>query len=714
MKATKPTPGIRPVINRFEATNYIEYNIEKYLIASGRPFNLEWEVKNADSVELYKNGALFKKFNPLQESVEITEQVYDGSSKKIKYKLVAFNDIDTAEKYLTAEIIFPVSTLNINDFSIKNYIEKNGSKYTVASGEPFTLQWTVQGLQKVILYKNGQSYKQFNKGENSTNITENVYDGAEKLIEYTLVITTDDDLLESVEKLSLTVKVIYNNNESVTEFTVSNYFEKQQDSYVVQSGKPFTLNWNVVGAKEAEIKKDGRHFKKIDSYNNSIELTETIYDEEEKKMQYELLAYSDTTSEAISEVVNIIVKKSISPIISSNPVIKQFQANKSILINGEPFVLNWEVKNADYVELYVNDKLDVKFDADITKTSKKADFNAGTKKNSYKLIAYNESGRIESKPIVLKQRLFSSLRPLNYYLKRFAILLLGLLLLGFIFIWGPFHYLKTPIIKEIRPQIFYHNQPITIYGENFPTGTDAIKVILNNVQAIIQSRSKDSLIVSYPQGIDSSFIRGKVRVGVIVNNDTFYAAKTISCKCIYIIPEEIKIIDSSSIAKDSIAKRRADAIAEFNKLQLEKAKEQTRIETQLKALKEKATVDSMQAVAAAIVKANDAKKQDQENRKATWEKNKLDLVLATSMFQKKIFGGVKDVKIKVANNSGYTLAIVSVEVIYQKNEKNKKKKTTILQFTNIGPHSYSVQSADDGPGDGIILKIDSIKTKEFD
>jgi hypothetical protein len=716
MKATKLTPDIRPLINKFEATNYIENNGDKYLITSGRPFNLEWEVKNADSVELYKNGELFEKFNPLQKSVEITEQVYDGSSKKIKYKLVASNDTDIAERYLTAEIIFPVSTLTINDFSIKNYIEKNGSKYTIGSGESFTLQWNVKGAQKVSLYRNGQSYKQFNKDENSTNITENVYDGIEKLIEYTLGVTTEDNLLEAVEKLSLTVKVIYNNKQSLTEFSVSNYFEKQQGSYIVQSGKPFTLNWNIVAAKEAEIKKDGQYLKKIDSNTNSIELTETIYDGEEKKIQYELLAYSDTTSEAINEIVNIIVKKSISPIISSNPVIKRFEASRYILINGEPFVLNWEVKNADYIELYINNKLDVKFDAAITTASKKADFTAGIKKNSYKLIAYNESARTESKPIVLKQPLFSLPRPLNYYLKRVSVLLVGLLLLGFIFIWWPFSHLKNPVIKEIRPQTFYHNQPIAIYGENFPTGTDAIKVILNNVQAIIQASSKDSLIVTYPQGIDSSLIRGKVRVGVIVNNDTFYAPKTISCECTDMTPKEIKIIDSSSIAKDSISKRRTDTIAESNKPRprREKVKEKTKIEARLKASKEKATADSLQAIALAITKANDDKKKDRENRKAIWEKNKYDLVLATSAFETKTFGGIKDVKIKITNNSGYTLDIVSVQVIYQKTEKNKEKKTAILQFTNIGPHSYSVQSADNGRGDGIILKIASIKTKEFE
>lgn len=714
MEASKLTSGVKPVIKKFEATNYIENKGNRYVITSGNMFNLEWVVKNTDGVELYKNGQILQKFSSSQTGVEITEHVYDGSSKTIDYRLVAFNDIDIAERSLFAEIIFPLTSLNISEFSIKNYFFKSGSTYTLSNGEPFILQWKVQSAQHVTLLKNGQSYKQFNNGEDSIEMTENVYDGQEKLIEYTLVVTASDQLLQSVEKASVMVIVVFKKH-VFTELTVSNYYEKKHDNYIVESGKPFSLNWDIGDAKAAEIKKNGQYFKKVDSSSNSIELTEVVYDGEEKKIQYELFVHSEESGENSGEIINIIVKKSISSTRSFIPLIKQFKANKNVLRNQEDFMLSWEVDHADYVELYVDGNLDTKFTPQITKTFRKADFNGGLKMISYQLIACNQRERVESKPVDLKLKLPFPLGPLAYYIKWTWIPLVALFIFGVIVLGKIFYSVKKPIITEIKPGSFYHSQPITIYGKNFPTGTGALQVIVQNVRAVIQSRSADSLVINCPSNANFSSLKGYVRVGVIINKDTLYAGKAIFSQY-FSFSDDNQKIDNPSVPElgDSVATRKMLEALEIEKIKKKKQKDLKRMKKQMEDSLAKASQDSILAVIVNKKTEDDKRSKELEVKRSKWEKVKYDLVVATSTFKTKTFGGVKDVKVKVINNSGYMLENVTVEVSFEKTRKNKIKKNTTLQFTNIAPYSSVIQNSDDGPGNEVIVKVDSIKTKKFD
>ncbi|MEP7144504.1 MAG: IPT/TIG domain-containing protein [Ferruginibacter sp.] len=87
----KRAPNNEPVIGDFVVVNNAEKNGDEYQVNSGEYFNLSWKVKNADSLQLYKNGCFYQTLSNDDESIELTE-VFDETEKKIEYTLRASNE----------------------------------------------------------------------------------------------------------------------------------------------------------------------------------------------------------------------------------------------------------------------------------------------------------------------------------------------------------------------------------------------------------------------------------------------------------------------------------------------------------------------------------------------------------------------------------------------------------------------------------------------
>jgi hypothetical protein len=400
----------------------------------------------------------------------------------------------------------------INRFVVTNHIAQDGNNYTVESGKTFIVSWKVENVSNIELHKNGVLYKTLNTEEESIEIIEVAYDGKEKKIEYTLMVSNDFESIKS-RVITVIVKESVEREPVIKRFEAVDYINKNDDNYIIESGKPFTLIWETENAKNVEIQKNEQLLKIFTNNENSIELTETIYDRPEKRMNYTLVISSDKEQKK-SKSLNIIVKKfAVAP-----PVINQFKANKYVLRNGGSFILKWNIKNASDIKLYRNGDLFKSFTTTQTNISLRENYKGKEEKIKYDLSISNEDEIVKSGPLIISLK-----PPLNW---KVIAIIAALLVLSFSFIYIAYHSSwnskPTPsnqlhdstttsirggdeITATDKPTVYTFYQTeiigstiITIHGKNIPVNDSSLRVSFNNVKGEIISRTKDSITVQVP------------------------------------------------------------------------------------------------------------------------------------------------------------------------------------------------------------------------
>jgi len=445
-----------PVINDFTVNNFSKKRENDYIIKSGESFTLTWDVQNASHVELYRNGAPFKRFNNNQKNIQLTEEAFEDEEKKIEYKLFASNGSVQTHKTIITDIVPDLPELAIKEFNVSNYIEKNGNEYTIQGGKAFMLKWDTQNIKRVELYKNGEPYKILDNDQKNLELKEELHDSRTKSVEYTLVGTNNE---ESVTK-SLLIKVVFL-KPVINEFAIQNFSEKNQDDYIIEKGKPFVLKWDVQYASKIELYKNDEPYKKINENEKNIELTEEIYDAKSKKIDYTLVASNRNLTE----------RKSISvKIVYPAPVINQFNASKHVVRQGKPFKLMWDVQNASAIKLYQNGELY----RELTLNEKnielrEASYDGKKSGKEYTLWASNQFEEIQSEPVIV------TVKPPGIPPRRIALfLLIPLLAIGLSF--ALYYYLtRTSVYNFTREQV-NEDDTITISGKNLPVNNGAMQV----------------------------------------------------------------------------------------------------------------------------------------------------------------------------------------------------------------------------------------------
>jgi hypothetical protein len=434
--------------------------------------------------------------------------------------------IEVPEKHLKSKVS---SRPVIIRFGVTNHIAQDGNNYTVESGKTFVLSWDVENVSNIELHKNGVLYKTLNTEEESIEIIEVAYDGKEKKIEYTLMVSNDVESIKS-RGITVIVKESVEREPVIKRFEVVDYIDKNEDGYVIESGKPFSLVWETANAKNTEIQKNEQPLKTFTNNESSIELTETVYDRPEKKINYTLIISSGTEQKK-SKSLNIIVKK----FAAARPVINQFKANKYVLRSGGSFTLKWSVKNASDIKLYRNNELYKSFTTTDATISLRENYKGKEEKIKYELSISNGEEIIKSNP------LFISIKPpLNWKVMAIIAVLL-VLFVGFIYksyfanrngtttipSVDPNGPTDTSVIKkndgsstELAGYNFYQTEItggtiITIHGKNIPADDSSLRVTFNNVKGEIISRTKDSINVLVPILSDES-----ENIAIIIHTDT--------------------------------------------------------------------------------------------------------------------------------------------------------------------------------------------------
>jgi hypothetical protein len=72
------------------------FNTSSSTIESGGAFTLSWQIENANKLELYKNGAMFKALNTSEKEIALTGFA-DGTRQQSSYQLYAYKDLAMAK-----------------------------------------------------------------------------------------------------------------------------------------------------------------------------------------------------------------------------------------------------------------------------------------------------------------------------------------------------------------------------------------------------------------------------------------------------------------------------------------------------------------------------------------------------------------------------------------------------------------------------------------
>src|SRR5205085_705437 len=70
----------------------ISFSSTKSRVLNKEQFSLQWEVDNARTIEIYRNGKLLREFLNGEQNIALQEN-YDGKDKDVEYSLVAVNDL---------------------------------------------------------------------------------------------------------------------------------------------------------------------------------------------------------------------------------------------------------------------------------------------------------------------------------------------------------------------------------------------------------------------------------------------------------------------------------------------------------------------------------------------------------------------------------------------------------------------------------------------
>lgn len=504
------------VIDSFTVINYIELQGDAYIIGSSNTFKLKWEVENAKEIELYKNGRFLQRFDNDQKSIDLTEELPDDQAKKIEYRLSASYELVRVEKALIVEIVPPASKPGISNFRLEEFLDKNDECYLVESGRDFKLQWDVGKAKTVELLKNGSRLMQFINGENSIILNEEAWDGKERIINYTLIVSGGEGSVETEEHESLKIKLLYQ-QQDIESFTVKSYLEKNAEGFIVESGRPFTLGWDLTTARAMEILKNGLPFKTVPPDQNNVSVTENLVDGNTQKVIYTLVSPATESTNKSSRSVTVVVK----PAAPVPPVIKKFIASKTVIRGSGFFKLSWEVEHVSRVALYKNGIFYKEFEGNETSLELQENYEGSIKHLRYSLHAANDVESVRSETVNVDVK--AKINVAKFVGIVAALLTATAIIYFFILRLNPAD--KTTINTAGFDKIV-GGDTMTITGSGIPENEKSIAVNFNDVTAPLVDAKKDSIRVIVPQ-LPADTI---VNITVFINSKPYAAANQLPYK----------------------------------------------------------------------------------------------------------------------------------------------------------------------------------------
>ncbi len=289
-------PAIRvklPVINEFTSN--------KNTVRPKEPFMLQWKVKNASKITLYRNNLEFKEIQIQETNIELFE-LYDKNKNNPTFKLVAANE--SGKEVESEEIQILVEPVN------PAILEFAADKYNVKHTENFLLHWKVENAKRITLYRNGKEFKKLSTGETSIKLFE-LYDKKNNSVEFVLI--AGNEAGQKVE--SAPVKIII--APSVPSPVI---YAFASDKTSVKDRENFVLTWHVENATEIILYRNETKYNGITIQTKSKKLSER-YDEKNNKITFRLLALNESGQQDQSLTIKVLPSSSRWPWLT--PLVKK-------------------------------------------------------------------------------------------------------------------------------------------------------------------------------------------------------------------------------------------------------------------------------------------------------------------------------------------------------------------------------------------------------
>ncbi|MEJ7769342.1 MAG: IPT/TIG domain-containing protein [Chitinophagaceae bacterium] len=290
--------------NEIYLPDIILFQASASLVKNKESFSLYWQVENAGSLEILKNGMPFKMLSAQETSIDVNE-AYDGKERQIKYTLIAVNESGKVES-------LPVFVRLTNKVEVDERLPEivmfESTASVISNRETFTFNWEVLNADQIEIQRNGISFKKPDASTNTVTISES-YDGRDREIEYVLVASNG-----YARSRSLPVNV------KLTNFTKQPssapeilYFVS--DNSVASGNAGFNLSWSVKNASELIIYKDGQEYSRPERDQDSLSINNP-FEAGTTNVEFKLVAFNGKTN-AESDIVKITVAESL---VSEPPV----------------------------------------------------------------------------------------------------------------------------------------------------------------------------------------------------------------------------------------------------------------------------------------------------------------------------------------------------------------------------------------------------------
>jgi hypothetical protein len=502
---------------------------------------------------------------------------------------------------------------------------------------------------------------------------------------------------------------------------------------LVQNKEKFSLNWEVKNTTAVEILKNGVPFLKRSAHETNVMISET-YDGRDKEVEYTLTASNDsgqTQSLPVTVTVTEITEKH-----GHLPEVISFEASTDIVQNKQSFSLLWKVKNATNIELHRNGMVFRKYTADKTSATFSESYDGKDKEIAYTLLASNDTDSVQSEvvTVIVKEKAPEKesvpVKPLVTHptrevipeatevieeippvvpdemtpiyqsryqenrqrdLRKIRVYLWGAVVIIFLALLGVIYYFQSkPKILDFDPVSIAEEHSLIIVGKNFPTDTTKFHIIFNKIRGSIQYNTRQLIRVVVP-ALGTQIGDGNVAVAMVYKGDTIRAIKLLA------VTQPVKKQDTVTRVLEEVPIKDSP-VQEI----VRKPAKTTPVK--------KVVIESFPAKGdsqPSPVKSEEPKK------RVEIDISKL-VTVSSNDFRKGVFGGVKNLKITVKNDSQYDLDNVTVDISYQKKSEREVKKEEMV-FTDVRAHASSILDAPStNRGSKVTVSIKSFSSKQLD
>ncbi|MEO5889191.1 MAG: hypothetical protein ABIQ31_03005 [Ferruginibacter sp.] len=511
-----PVPREKFILD-FSISNYALKEDKYYIVHSRTPFILNWDVQPKCKLDLYRNGVFEKELDSGKNHLEIIS-TYDGKEKIIVYYLEATFD-SKQEKSLpvTVKVTFediapePPAPLQpiIHEFKT--------NKTTVSHQETFSLSWSVENADQIILFRNENPYKKLKPQEKNIQLFESSAK-TEKEVEFKLVAAMD-----SGEQSSATTTIVVAAIAPAGPPPKIHSFTSNKQA--VTEDEVFLLEWNIVNATRLKLYRNDVEYKKVRSQDKSIQLFER-YNEAERDIEFELVAANDAGDQEFA-TLRIVVNPTVPP--EQLPLIHEFTSNMYNVRPQKPFTLQWIVKDANKIILYRNGTEYKKIQPQQRSIQLLEPYNKSENEIEFKLFAANDA-EWQTASLIIKvvdEPVAPVPPPPNDFKKILLYVLLGLALLAIIFFFArrlpakadkPGQQIQSDsaatIIDTAQPDslpedtaVAVNNltnaslrvgETLAISGKNFPSTPGSVFIYFNQAPGYVMAVKPDRILVRVP------------------------------------------------------------------------------------------------------------------------------------------------------------------------------------------------------------------------